>query len=206
MGDEHEDQIFFFLRTDMSLASEEFRKCAARTLNEEDDDEDAYPDPDPSQVGDLATTPALTAAFCDSLKRYGVELRFFSGSWATFDLRAAGGKYDIVMTSETIYRVESLPSLLDIMWLACTGGFRSLEDITRDLNITSSRSTNREDDYLCVVAAKLVYFGVGGGVSEFIDAVENAQSSRCSRCCGAVDTIWKNHAGIKRVIMKVRWK
>jgi len=187
----------------MSPAAYAFRENADQVKSPNGEDDDAFPPADPNQPGDLPITSSLTAAFLTSLEQYGIDLRFFYGSWESFDLDAAGGKYDIVLTSETIYRIESLPSLLDLMWRACTTGSKSLEDLANRLDITSERSEGVE--YLCIVAAKLVYFGVGGGVTEFIDAVENARGTRCGRHSGTVDTIWKRDEGVKRVIMKVQW-
>ena len=102
-------------------------------------------------------------------------LRFFSGSWEAFNIQ---GKYDIVLSSETIYRTDSLGSLITLMRNAC-GSVHS--------------------SYLCLVAAKLLYFGVGGGVSEFVRAVEGQQR-------GVVYTVWDCEVGVRRRIMRVEWE
>ena len=47
------------------------------------------------------------------------------------------------------------------------------------------------------MAAKVVYFGVGGGVSEFVSAVEGEGRS--------VETVWEKKEGVGRVIMRVKW-
>ncbi|KAH0834708.1 hypothetical protein J3R83DRAFT_10255 [Lanmaoa asiatica] len=94
---------------------------------------------------ELHITPKLLHAFRTSLHDHRLRLRFFSGSWDTFDLRRTGGPYHLVLTSETIYHPNSLPSLVRVMRDACSGGH----------------------EYLCLVAGKTVYFGVGGGIAEF---------------------------------------
>ncbi|CAE7206397.1 unnamed protein product [Rhizoctonia solani] len=99
---------------------------------------------DVSEPGDLAFTPTLRTAFLDSLASYHMELRFFSGPWDGF---VPTTPYDLVLTSETIYQPTSLPSLIRLL---------------RDSTGSSGK---------CLVAAKLVYFGVGGGIREFEQAL-----------------------------------
>jgi protein-histidine N-methyltransferase len=125
-----------------------------------------------------------------------ISFRFFSGFWNSFDpLKIAGPTgYDIVLTSETIYRTESLPPLLNLMASACTGKPTSLEGIVSSLSIKESGNPK---DYLCLVAAKVLYFGVGGGVSDFVRAVEGRG--------GRIETVLERTAGVGRKIMRVQW-
>lgn len=150
-------------------------------------------------------SPSLTAAFLDGLTAFGVEVRFFSGSWENFDLSASGARYDLILTSETIYRVESISPLLDLMWRGCTDDHKSLEDLTSKLDLMPTKTAEEQPGILCIVSAKLVYFGVGGGVAEFVDAVENPRLTKYGREPGTVGTVWKNEQGVKRCIMRVRW-
>ncbi|KIJ63061.1 hypothetical protein HYDPIDRAFT_113597 [Hydnomerulius pinastri MD-312] len=140
---------------------------------------------------ELNITPELRDAFTTSLQTYGIYLRFFSGSWDTFDLQSAGGKYNLVLTSETIYHPKSLPSLIRLMRDACG---TSLNEDTLD-----------EGDHrcLCLVAAKTVYFGVGGGISEFIRCVGGMNGEQNLR--GQVETVWEKLLGVSRKVMSVRW-
>lgn len=200
----------------MSPASESFRTAAqSQPLNdqppnetEDDAEADIFPPAESSQPGELPISPALISAFQRSLNDYGVELRFFSGSWESFNIRAAGGKYDVVLTSETIYQMDSLPSLLDLLWRACTEEDEPLEKLA-EAKLTIGADTDVENkscaDYLCIVAAKLVYFGVGGGVREFVDAVESGIPTDHARPKGRVETIWKMEEGVKRNVMRVHW-
>lgn len=131
---------------------------------------------------ELSISESLRDAFHESLMTYGVHLRFFSGSWDTFDLQTSGGSYNLVLTSETIYRTESLPSLAAIMRGA--GNAEGSKDV---------------DDYLCLVAAKVLYFGVGGGVAEFLRCVRNLDIG------GTIETVWEKTQGVERRVMSVRW-
>jgi protein-histidine N-methyltransferase len=87
-----------------------------------------------------------------------------------------------VLTSETIYRMESLPRLAAIMRGAC--------------NAEGSKDV---DDYLCLVAAKVLYFGVGGGVADFVRCVRDLDKG------GTVETVWEKTQGVERRVMSVRW-
>ncbi|KAF8309779.1 hypothetical protein F5887DRAFT_911239 [Amanita rubescens] len=136
--------------------------------------------PNPSEIN---ITPELKSAFLFTLKERNISLRFFAGSWETFDLANIPPQgYDIVLTSETIYRKESLPSLITLLRSAC------LRDAPKNT--------------LCLVAAKAVYFGVGGGVSDFKDAVEgNGNREKL----GNIKTVWETTTGVKRNVLSVTW-
>ncbi|KAG6332339.1 hypothetical protein ID866_6749 [Astraeus odoratus] len=147
-----------------------YHSPAAQTFRSQDSKDKAE--------AELNITFELLTAFKESLKIYGINIRLFSGSWDYFDLGVSGGKYNIVLTSETIYSPESLPTLVGLMRDSC------VED---------------PENYLCLVAAKVVYFGVGGGVSEFIRCVEeNDQRAR-------VETVLEKKSGVGRKVMNIRW-
>lgn len=131
---------------------------------------------------ELNISENLKDAFNQSLMTYGLNLRFFSGSWDTFDLQKSCGSYNLVLTSETIYRMESLPSLTAIMRSAC-----------------NAEGSQGVDDYLCLVAAKVLYFGVGGGAAEFVHCVRDLDRG------GTVETVWEKTQGVERRVMSVRW-
>ena len=80
------------------------------------------------------------------------KTKFYFGDWADFATsHSASGElpYDIILTSETIYSVQSQPKLL-----------RAMKKLTN------------QSGGLVIMAAKTHYFGVGGGVSMFRDLVE----------------------------------
>lgn len=172
--------LAFHLFLDISPAAASYREWEHKI-----EDTSAL-DFDPSVPSEVQITPELKTAFLASLQDHGVSLRFFSGSWDTFDIPSAGGSYDVVLTSETIYRPESLPSLVALMRAAST--------------LPAPKGPRQPIDMLrsCLVAAKVIYFGVGGGVSEFVNAVSDAKQ-------GEVETVWESNVGVGRKVMRVEW-
>ena len=187
---------------DMSPSSESYRAAD----NGSESKSNAGSLPEPESPGELPITAELKAAFVTSLHAHGVTLRFFSGSWDTFDLERVGGRYDVVLTSETIYRTESLPSLIGLMQAACGYGEAvPFEQLTSSLLSISSPSASSPATYICLVAAKVLYFGVGGGVSEFMRAVEGTNSPGGGAKSGRVETVWEHKVGVGRNVMRVKW-
>ncbi|KAF9226226.1 hypothetical protein BS17DRAFT_697770 [Gyrodon lividus] len=139
---------------------------------------------------ELNITPQLFSAFKTSLQNHGIHLRFFSGSWDTFDLNSTGGRYNLVLTSETIYHPKSLLGLIRVMRDACVAP--SWGNVGEEVH-----------QYLCLVAAKTVYFGVGGGIAEFIRCVEETIGEQASR--SQVEIVWDESIGVSRKVMSVRW-
>ncbi|TFK83170.1 hypothetical protein K466DRAFT_272294 [Polyporus arcularius HHB13444] len=191
----------------MSPASSAFR-ASAGTEAEQAEDAEPLPPADPTQPGELPITPGLKAAFLESLRTYRVDLKFFSGSWATLDVDKPGrGPYDILLTSETIYRTASLQSLVDLMRRATSGWARggSLDEAASRLTLSDTDGLQRlaDEPYLCLVAAKLVYFGVGGGVNDFTEAIERPKDGKR---LGRVQTVLERNRGVKRSVMRVVWE
>lgn len=126
-------------------------------------------------------TPEFLASFESLLDTENIELVFFEGAWETFTVDAEEDKYDLVLTSETVYELDSLDSLIRLLRTASRPG----------------------KDSTCLVACKKIYFGVGGGELEFRRRVEQVQ--------GTVETVWGQHCmkgritGVGRVIMQVEW-
>ncbi|KAJ6456378.1 hypothetical protein C8R45DRAFT_577010 [Mycena sanguinolenta] len=141
------------------------------------------PPGDPTVPGELTITPSLKSAFTASIAKLGISLAFFSGSWESLATHfgSVDAKHDIVLTSETIYRTEALPALIQLLRQSCTD--------TRPL---------------CLVAAKVLYFGVGGGVSEFLSTLQsNATVER--GVSGTAETVWERKVGVGRKIMRIDW-
>ena len=138
----------------------------------------------------MAITPELKTAFLLALQERNISLRFFSGPWDAFDVASINSsqRYDVVLTSETIYRMENLPSLVSLLHSACTG---------------QGTNEGSRDGYSCLVAAKMVYFGVGGGVIDFTNVVEG---DRVQEKRGKVETVWETDTGVKRKVLSVVWE
>ncbi|KDQ63440.1 hypothetical protein JAAARDRAFT_169261 [Jaapia argillacea MUCL 33604] len=162
------------------------------------------PHPLISTPSDISLPHTLQSAFLSSLHSHNIQIRFFSGSWSTFH---TDRKYDVVLTSETIYRAESLPSLVRLLSDACADVKSADVGVYVDVEMTGSRSNGS----LCLVAAKLVYFGVGGGVEEFLKAVGALSSNKGQSVQsdggkgGKVETVWEKQGGVARKIMHVLW-
>ncbi|KAJ6598449.1 hypothetical protein DFH09DRAFT_1131795 [Mycena vulgaris] len=138
------------------------------------------PPADPTAPGELPITPALKSAFTVSLEKHGISLVFSSGSWESLTPRL-DVKSDIVLTSETIYRTEALPGLIALLRQACT-----------------------DAQPLCLVAAKVLYFGVGGGVSEFVRTLESKPMTE-KGCAGRTEAVWERKVGVGRQILRIDW-
>ena len=197
---------------DMSPASSTYRDTASKTSPNSSNQNELdlgpitdLPPASPTEPGEIALTPALKSAFLDSLQTYGVNLKFFAGGWDSFDVAHSGGPYDAVLTSETIYRPASLPALIRLLRRATkvpptNRSAERLEDARLALAEGKKLEQLAASPYLCLVAAKLVYFGVGGGVNEFVRAVEKGSEHR-----GKVETVWETSSGVRRNVMRVIW-
>ncbi|KAG8930542.1 hypothetical protein FRC02_004057 [Tulasnella sp. 418] len=141
-----------------------------------------HPTEPPDDGGELSLDSELLDAFLSSLAAYHVQLRFFSGDWATFLPVIQPGDtptFDLILTSETIYRTSSLPSLISIL---------------KRLKPSSEQDSQPS---MALVAAKILYFGVGGGVAEFSDEVLNAG--------GRIKNVWESNTGVGRRILSVQF-
>ncbi|XP_058178960.1 histidine protein methyltransferase 1 homolog [Anopheles ziemanni] len=101
-------------------------------------------------------------------------VKFFSGDWGSFTDNY-DEKYDIILTSETIYSTQNYGKLLQLF------------------------DRKLEADGIIYLAAKTYYFGVGGGVRLFEDALASDDRFQC-------ETVWKCDIGVKREILKISRK
>ncbi|KAF9262107.1 hypothetical protein L218DRAFT_1000868 [Marasmius fiardii PR-910] len=175
----------------MSPASEIFHDVQVSKVEDEKDG-NVFPAPDPAVAAEIPITEELKAAFQSSLLEHHVSLRFFSGSWSTFPVEKTGGRYDVVLTSETVYRMESVPSLIHLIYSSCEG----VSQVERALD---------SPPYLCLVAAKVFYFGVGGGITEFIQTVNRTKNSGENKTA-EIETVWEKNVGVGRKILRLFWK
>ena len=186
------------LPIDMSPLSAVYRASATDSdsdLDDNDDENEKGNEAKPSRraapgrkPGGLTVTQGLLDAFTASLDAHKVRLCFFAGSWESLREKLAHqGKppYDIVLASETIYRPQSLNAFLGVLRTATA---------TPEAVAMSDEAVQSP---LCLVAAKVLYFGVGGGVQGFVRAVEEEN--------GAVRTVWEHREGVGRIIMQVQW-
>lgn len=167
-------------------------------------DSEIAPTLDITVPGELPITPELKTAFLASLVALNISIRFFSGSWNTFKPAATIGSdcYNVILTSETIYQMDSLESLVDLMQAACIGKTKEfLNGLISSLAV-SEKSAGEDTfgsscPYQCLVAAKVLYFGVGGGVLEFLKRIERRK--------GRAMTVQERKVGVGRKVMRVEW-
>lgn len=103
-------------------------------------------------------------AFLEDLKRRNIEIICISGSWS--QAMADMISVDLILASETIYSPHYLKSLITVLHKAK----RSL------------------------IAAKTIYFGVGGGVNEFIALLPTQMTHR---------TVHTTTTGVQRIILEI---
>lgn len=103
---------------------------------------------------DLEITPAVLTEFRTDMQQRQINIDFISGSWGEHFLHLLDyhpeESYTLVLASETIYSPVNLRPFTNLLMHL--------------LPSNSARSSNSR----ALVAAKKVYFGVGGGVDEFL--------------------------------------
>ncbi|PWW79268.1 hypothetical protein C7212DRAFT_288447 [Tuber magnatum] len=127
--------------------------------------------------GDLDVTESLTAAFLSDLSRRGIALDFVSGGWGVemTELLKPASPYDLALGSETIYSPSTTPLFADVLLEALKGGEGS-----------------------GLVAAKQIYFGVGGSVTDFVNLVRSKDSNVQIRV-----VMEEKEVGVGRSIVKI---
>ncbi|XP_055540658.1 histidine protein methyltransferase 1 homolog [Wyeomyia smithii] len=98
---------------------------------------------------------------------------FYSGDWASFG-RKTQELYDIILTSETIYDTRNYGKLINLL------------------------KSKLKRNGVVLLAAKTYYFGVGGGLRQFEQALE-ADGMLGHRVA------WECDNGVRREILEIRW-
>ena len=134
--------------------------------------------------GELEIDADLVQAFTSSLKSHDVKLSFFSGAWSpefvhlVMQSMGLGAAHLTILGAETIYSPAALKSFADTLMSLLDG-------------IPEGRRT-------ALIAAKKVYFGVGGSIEDFCDAI---------RANGAgVQQIREESDGVRRAVVEVKAK
>jgi protein-histidine N-methyltransferase len=184
----------------MSPSSASYRDAfQAGTDVDEDTDHPPLPPFDPGTPGELPINPALVAAFLESLSYKNLHIHFLCGSWRTYNIDR---RFDIILTSETMYRSDSVPDLLDVLWKA----YVTRPSLTIGATLEGAMQEKLSlDDPKCYVAGKVLYFGVGGGMPDFISGLEDPRGSKCSRRDGKWLVLKENSQGIVRKVLQLFW-
>eukprot|EP01135_Chromosphaera_perkinsii_P000300 Nk52_evm69s62 gene=Nk52_evmTU69s62 len=105
------------------------------------------------------------------------QCRFFSGDWGTLAENVlTGGKFDVILTSETIYSSKSQSRLYGVI----------------------SQILNPEGGVV-FVGAKTYYFGVGGGTRQFEDLIKEHDEMDV-KCVDKID------GGVQREILEMKFQ
>jgi len=134
--------------------------------------------------GDLDVSDELKVEFAEDLERRGIELAFVSGGWdngmlETLNDYTGDQGFDLVLASETTYSPETMPEFAGVL-----------------LGSLKKRSARG------LVAAKRIYFGVGGSVEDFVGLIGKQDAGQWSTRI-ASDAMG---VGVERVIVEVARK
>ncbi|KAJ5337685.1 hypothetical protein N7452_004413 [Penicillium brevicompactum] len=136
---------------------------------------------------ELDITPELVEEFKTDIAQRGITVDFVSGAWSpdfvdlVFSSSDGSSRKTLVLASETIYSPASLTAFSE-----------TLLALLRRSNTESTKSR-------ALIAAKKVYFGVGGGVDEFLSVLNNV-------CAGELNVQEKLNVqseGVGRVVLEV---
>jgi len=138
--------------------------------------------------GDIEITTDLLSEFVNDLSVKNLHLSGLSGTWNSsfsdlvrpFDEHQHRAGVEItILASETIYSPSSMIPFAEVL-------LRALEDAERAAGKANA-----------LIAAKKIYFGVGGSVNEFHNVLD--------RLGGRATVVWESEGpGVGRVIMEVR--
>jgi len=168
---------------------------AAKVFRESNEQEDI-------QEGELSLSQDLIDAFGGTLNRYQISFTFISGPWSRFpSAHAPPFSYDLILTSETIYRPESYEDIIGILKtnLAPTVDHPNDSNAIQTRDVTFDRRPLGSDPggSQALIASKVLYFGVGGGIDEF--------SNRITTQGGRLEVVWSSQVGVIRKILQASW-
>jgi len=132
--------------------------------------------------GELEIDAELVQEFLASLGSRHISLSFFSGAWSTELIRLVVDKMGSKPAHLTIVGAETIYSPIAL---------RSFADMLMDL-----LDAMIDDEKVAFVAAKKVYFGVGGSIEDFCNAVR-AKS-------GVVEQVREESDGVRRAVVEVK--
>lgn len=136
---------------------------------------------------ELDITPELVDDFKNDLARRGISIDFISGAWSpefvdfVFSTRCGEDYKTLVMASETIYSPASLTAFSE-----------TLLALLHRSNTNAAKSR-------ALVAAKKVYFGVGGGVDEFLAVLRDV----CADELEVQQKVDVQSEGVGRVVLEI---
>lgn len=134
--------------------------------------------------------------FFARLDEFGVEIRFSAGSWDGLadELQRQAARWDLVLTAETIYQTQSVPSLLRVLRSASAAGYADLNDSSTQV---IGAVELHPSETLTLIAAKVIYFGVGGDLHDF--------RKRTAVAGGQLSEVKAWSSGVGRQVLQLRW-
>lgn len=136
---------------------------------------------------ELDITPELLDMFKNDMTRRGISIDFISGAWSpefvdlVFSTPGLDKRKTLILASETIYSPASLKAFSETL-----------------LSLLSRSSTVAVKSR-ALVAAKKVYFGVGGGVDEFLAVLKDV----CGNGLNVQQTMDIQTEGVGRVVLEI---
>lgn len=146
-----------------------------------------------SSVGELEIGPGNLQNFKYSLAKHNIEISTISGAWGTKFIELVGSeafpissslscpkarRETLILASETIYSPSSINSFVS-----------TLLDL-----LTAAEAKGRTAKAL--IAAKKVYFGIGGGIDDFVAILQENG--------GQASIVWELEGeGVDRAILEV---
>lgn len=107
------------------------------------------------------------------IERLEENVQFYSGDWSKWSqLTEKQDSFDIILTSETIYNPENQQKLLNCLF------------------------DKLKPSGVALVAAKIYYFGVGGGLRQFEQLIEKDKRFKCK-------IVWLSNEGVNREIIEL---
>lgn len=133
---------------------------------------------------DLELTPVFCGEFLDDIQQRDIHIDFISGAWGEQFLHLLDHRtrdsYTLVLASETIYSPSTLRTFTTLLMHLLS-------------NIDPGSSNGR-----ALIAAKKIYFGVGGGVDEFSHLLASMGGE-----AREVVTAGEEGQGVARVVLEV---
>eukprot|EP01147_Barroeca_monosierra_P001151 gene1151-4370_t len=99
--------------------------------------------------------------------------RFIYGDWASEEIEGLRNDYNLILMSETVYNTDSLPALAQLI----------------DRSISPGGHV--------ILSAKSYYYGVGGSVDAFTQALQSVHSPYKWKS----EEVWATAEGLRRVVM-----
>lgn len=136
--------------------------------------------------GELDIDDELLHAFSAGLQQCNINLSFYSGAWSP--------EFVQLVTSTSSNKVRSSNSSLLVLGAETIYSPMALKSFTESLMTILHLQDNSES--MALIAAKKVYFGVGGSIEDFCDALRARG--------GKVEQIREEADGVRRAVVEVK--